>query len=381
MQKAYKLDALISKLGTDASNKFIVWRCAETVEYNAFDNAEQFYWQMTKIQPSARNYYETVRDGVKQKPRFDIDIALDSLPIMVSPKDIVNEVIFAIKHSSPDIATEQILIFNSNGEKKHSYHIVIDGWYHNNSLEAKTFYTKIASLVPGNMKKFVDAAVYKSTQQFRLLGSTKRGENRFKIQERSWIFNGKTILYPERETPLNDFLHSLLTYTENCSLLEIEIPTFDKGVGKSATTVVDGADIEAVIPDGFVLDGEKDYGYRLKRIKPSHCLVCARIHGDGNSSKGDNARIVVDGNNIYLYCFRNTDGSRYLLDTIVTSTEEITTKTPDGEITSVREENKRVKLTELIKSRQEKVKPIAESREVFDIRTVFLNARNRLGNI
>ena len=79
----------------------------------------------------------------------------------------------------------------------------------------------------------------------------------------------------------------------------------------------------SLVPDGFVLDrhnSKPEYGHRLKRIKASYCPICRRHHGsdfNGNrDSKGDNARLVVEGGKVQYCCFRDPENSRYVLDVI-----------------------------------------------------------------
>jgi hypothetical protein len=214
------------------------------------------------------------------------------------------------------------------------------------------------------MRKFIDNSVYKPIQQFRMLGCTKYGAGRTKIQENSWTLNDIVTNYEvnRRSDGLpsqHDLELSLLTYVKECKWLEQEeVESITPSISMlDLDLALDN--IESLVPDGFQLDSKKAYGYRLKRVRASHCIICGRKH------EADNARIMVIDNNVYFYCFR-APGKRELLDTLG--------KAP--------EDNKREELTHIIKTRDPKLDLARPQQKIIpNLAKLLAEGRNKYGMI
>lgn len=193
--------------------------------YGYFDNPEQLYNYIQKIPLCNRHFYEKIIGRFPQKPHFDIDIDLTIDTEMNEEifNDLITEMVQLIDASlierniQIDIYRD-ILIFTSHSEKKLSGHLIIDHYCHNNHKEAYGFFQDVTKRMTTDYVKFIDPHVYRSTQDFRLLGSTKYGKNRYKIFRPKWLFNGIEVEYVE-DDPFSIFKSSLVSWVEDCTII------------------------------------------------------------------------------------------------------------------------------------------------------------------
>jgi hypothetical protein len=334
---AHRLDDLLSDpkfRERETPKTFIVWTFASPKMFHAFKSMKSFYRYMLSLEPKKRNFCETIREG-PQKPRFDLDIKPEDLPLMRTPEDVINELCYAITRLCEEITTNNIYIFSSiapNGEK-YSYHVVVDNWRHNNSFEAKCFYDRVIAEMPRDMADFVDHSVYKSVQQFRMLGNTKVDDYRPKIRVTHWDYLRELTLMGQDKQGYEEFAASLVTCVKHCQALPVEATK--KWDNDDAEIHYPGLEhLERLVPSEYQLDlksGLKSYGYRLQRregIGKKECIVCHRTHG--TNTKGDNARIFMKGNKVFFACFRDATKTHYLLDTIDQGTVTLRSVLEDG---------------------------------------------------
>jgi hypothetical protein len=339
-----------------------------------------------------RTFYETVsgrpdkngnKSPKKQKPRFDIDIDPLDLPIMTKPEDIVNKVIHTVISIFEQISLTDFLIYTSSNEKKYSYHIVINHWYHNDSKEADKFYKKVSSLLPADIKMFVDGAVYKTTQQFRLLFNTKYGADRYKKIITEWNYYGK-VIKREKKDDYKEFMYSLLAHVDGCCHLEQPDEFSRENPPGKPKKLFDNTltpeRLLELVPDGYIIDGkeERDYGMRLQRTHPSLCLICNRWHGKdtrGNTdSIGDNARMFIKDGGIYFACFRGKPGEKYLLETL----ELPVTPTELDKILGTIKAIEQVPFQDNVKGRKDQ-SCMTRQFTAKDLMELFMEERNKLG--
>lgn len=311
---ASSIKSLLDKAPEDC---FIVFKLSSnSTVFEAFSNAKEFYNYNLGLKPKNRNYYETVLEDIPQKPRFDVDIDRRKAPGSLDPVTVINDLIFAIMdvaaYYDQEIGFDDLLIYSSNGPNKYSYHIVIDHWYHENHHEARAFYNLVIDAMSERYSKYVDNSVYKSLQQFRIIGNTKKGEQRPKTRITEWKYNDSDITW-ELDSPYREFLRSLLTNTNNCKHLNIELDEkkYESGTegDPKGSDVVDIDKILPFIPPGLTFDTFNKHGYRLKRTYPSKCLICKRIHDH------ENAYIKIEDGVIIYKCFRDLS-IRHVLDII-----------------------------------------------------------------
>jgi hypothetical protein len=125
-----------------------------------------------------RNFYEIIYNK-PQKPRFDLEISSDKLSFDVW-NYYVNNIIETIYKKFTNVI---LTIYNSHGKKKWSTHIIVQNYIVKNCEDARKFTMCIIHALPNPIiKTIIDLSVYKSLQMFRLEGSTKVGENRYKYK-------------------------------------------------------------------------------------------------------------------------------------------------------------------------------------------------------
>lgn len=312
-----------------------------------------------------RHFYEIIFGEYAQKPHFDLDID-DPAYTIEDASFILNDVLKSIlkvlenKKIILDL-NKDILIFNSHGEKKFSYHIVIHHWIHSNNIQAKGFYNLVKQECNDVSKKFLDSSVYSKKQNFRLIGSQKIGSNRLKRFETSFNFRNKTIKHildidehikPEASDPskltksqkenllafrqAELFQETLVSWIHRCNFLPNFVDehkdhqkTFCKkyiikrnsNEDNDSDEYVEINDSEAMISEEIInhiehILEEKKYPFEIReiennivallRLQPSYCETCDRIH------ENENPYIILIDNILYFCCRRTNNMSVFL---------------------------------------------------------------------
>ncbi len=314
--------------------------------FAAFNTYVEYYNYMQTLPPELRNHFETVEGHKHQKPRFDIDIKPEVLTTIFRPEDILNDLIYNIinysKELDYDILFKDILLYESHGKEKYSYHVVINNWYHIDHIEAKLFYRGVVNRMKQDTATFVDPAVYSSLQEFRILDNCKSGTTRFKRV----IYNHKYYTHTLEKTPVDPIQEleaSLLTIIGK-NHQHLEIPYSSEKVGNTTNISINNLDID--VPYPFEIDKEVSYGIRLQRMKDDYgkpfaapCVVCKDMIGDPICHENDNAFLTIEERNVYFRCFRNAK-LKYLLKVIGTEPklklvlEDSDTRTVDSYISN-----------------------------------------------
>lgn len=222
---------------------------------------------------------------------------------------------------------EDVLIFQSHGEEKRSFHVVICNYFHLNNKDAKDFYTKVIRYMK-KYKCFVDPAVYSGKQQFRMLGSTKRKAKRYKTLMTEFYYSGQCITHKYKYNTLRGKIRllekSLVSICYDCYEIpsindhacgddmndESYIPktrTFKLKTGPKYITEYKDKDLMSVLNKEFgkgvfKLKGRVDTNILLERLKPSYCGVCDRKHEKENPY----LKIMSNGT-IFFNCRRTLD--------------------------------------------------------------------------
>nr|QBK91138.1 MAG: DNA primase [Pithovirus LCPAC202] len=346
-KKKRKVLALLSQHSWDQVNDGMVIHLAtkDTRLFTLFQNPFQFLEYEKNITPSKRCFFETVFGQSQQKPHFDIDIDLTketSPRINQEVNEMMNELILAIilvlEEAGIFLDLERdMLIFTSHGLKKKSFHIVIDHYYHSDHKEAKAFYQLVVSKVHFRYRHWIDGMVYSSLQQFRLEGSQKSNSGRVKTLQEEWKLNGSIIKYKFAETPINPihqrgmiFSASLLSYNRTGQLIPSFIipvdPTSKINYDSLSLTDREGMmALEMVAKLAGVSISHPAFPYQyikterglvvLKRIHPSNCRVCNRIHENENPY----LIIVGENKNVYFDCRRNEENRRLFVGRLSSS--------------------------------------------------------------
>ena len=323
----YRLkNSLLNKYPKSSPGLFICRYDYDVKMFAYFTNGVHFIKYIEKIPIENHNFFEVIMGNKPQKAHFDIDLKLDDNLIVKGDKlrdDLINAVI-AEYHEKFNIKiniSRDVLIYSSHGNNKYSCHVVIDNYCHIDNIQTKLLYKNVISRINNEHVSSIDHAVYKSVQQFRVIGSQKTGSGRIKRFHDKFVINGVEYIHnnnapPELQLVVN-FLNSLISHTKDCQVIpcyEDNSPISDSKV----STILPKDYIEAALItfanyNGMTLNqlinvysiyNVSDNRIDLKRCQPAKCLICDRIHDH------ENAFLVIFGKVLHFYCRRSTKGIR-----------------------------------------------------------------------
>lgn len=247
-------------------------------------------------------YYEVLSENKIRKMYFDIDIKDKNL---VDIDDLIKNIYDCLSLLLNDPVI-MITKSENNYLKKCGIHVIILNYYVKNVYSAKRFYYNFIEKLDEKYKEFFDDQVYKSCQQFRLLFSSKNEEVRpklfYKIVPKQNISVNKYILFvlsllsyckegfseiKLNEIIVNDYIPMSNKYIE---INDID-HNFSKIILEKAQKYIDLS--------CFNMHGIKGIFLILKRIRPSMCKNCNRVH------ESENAFLYHKNNRIFFGCRRN----------------------------------------------------------------------------
>lgn len=288
-----------------------------------------------------RVFYEIIHDTY-QKPHFDIDIKTED---GIDHNQVLKQLLMAIelefknKKINNFSTDKNIVIFNSHGPTKFSYHIIIDKFKHENAKEAKAFYDAVMSHITiEHLEKtpetVIDHSVYKCFQNFRLLFCHKNGSTRVKQLDKRSIgfpfFPSNTAIVSKELVQLRILEASLISYVPDCALLPSWIEEKPKIIYNNNCCDIIERNYDKI---ASLFNGCKDIRFQyelgdingsivvLKRISKGRCPVHGRIH-----DKSDAYMTVTNNGNLIFRCYRsNTGESGIHLGTILSEGKTIDT--------------------------------------------------------
>jgi hypothetical protein len=305
--------------------------------FNAYESYLHFIMAYQNIPMEERHFYEIIVGTWEQKPHFDLDFKTengvfitlkpDGSPVSYTPNQILELLIDAIEkvldehHIAINLETD-LLIYSSCLGDKNSYHLILNNWYHRNNENAKGFYQAVISKIPTelNNNKLIDGSVYSTTQQFRILGSTKVGTYRPKILIDKFSYKGKIVehKYPKLDEISKDekdkqiyvsmFEESLITQTYSCNALpnfaqEKEKIQYTNNTYYQVTPEIASFSLDQLLgKENYKISKIKDGLIILQRIRPSQCGICKRVHENENPY----LQVTVTGN-INYFCRRSEE--------------------------------------------------------------------------
>lgn len=282
--------------------------------FEVYESLDTFYEHYSSLEPSERTHYEILLSDSLQRPHFDLDIKKNKTNGLLTHIDILYDVLHgimaAVSYLGYEMTYDDFMIYESNGATKYSYHVLLDRFYHNGNKEAKEFYKIVKANVASKSREFLDAAVYSSNQKFRLYGSSKAGEGRYKLRLTELTtgasINGThTVTWPTR-TFKEEFYDSLSILREKRDYTHIELPDANTPKPDAPMQLCSIREILKFIPPGFVLENVTKYGYRLRRVARTFCEICGRAH------EHENAFININDSVVVFHCFRNQGKGRPL---------------------------------------------------------------------
>lgn len=367
-KKIYDTNSLTSCYTKDELSKYFIASLGISQDFNygkqnptanrifcVFKDYIDFYNYLINYSHDAMSFYEVILGNNHQKPHFDIDIDKNVFTKMYGEENfdekvqlildwIIRSCIEVLKSKKIEIkVNKNILVYTSHSKNKKSFHIIIDKYHHINNHEAKKFYNcvmeyffKICDSVykDGNFHKssFIDSKVYSTLQQFRILGNQKRGSNRPKVFNQKFLFEGNVINHIQSEKPRNknhenliNLSKSLVSFVKECTPLPEFLTEEEKMAIKGFKNIKIDDDIAKLAFESFKIywknNNDSDYlPFRffkivgqlitLKRLSPSKCEICNRIHDKENSY------LFVLKNNVYWNCRRSENGQSLFIGQI-----------------------------------------------------------------
>jgi hypothetical protein len=304
-------DNLINNERLEDEN-LVVCQQLSSRRYTHFQNFSAFFRYFNTLPEIERCFYEILMPGKPRKPYFDIDMDKDKISNF-EEKELFKE----IKKIFRDILGKQycLLVFSSHTYNKWSYHLIVDNFILQNYKECEIFYDRFIDKISEKYKPYFDRCVYKSVQQFRIIGNHKFQKENTKIFEKDLSVGFK---YPTRCREKNaKFLHllstSLIYNNSYCNILGgFSPPEEEKNLGMGAACEGDISDVlqnffAVYSPDDFQYSGCKEQNGNLllilRRLNPTYCKECDRIH------QSENPFITVTGSyrNITFYCRRKDE--------------------------------------------------------------------------
>jgi hypothetical protein len=340
-------------------NNIIICQKLEYLTFGKFINYLDFAKHMIKNTPlHERCYYETIFGNSRQRPYFDIEFyttrkegevyvpeseADESIRQLIS---IILEELNIIVNNNKDINAlknnkSHILVFTSHAEDKRSYHIVIEGYSVADFKQNKAFHDKIVEKYPEKWRAVIDHSMYKSLQQFRIVGNTKWKAKRVKTLNDtltiSYMDDNKWYPPAIPDSQEHQFVmlleSSLITFTSTCTPLQNFIIEDKNSLAKYIDRNGEETFYNPLTPDDIrdalalcykfanleFGDNRFPYSYLktvesgvnsalilLKRHRPSNCSICNKLHDN------ENPYLIIAGENrdVYLDCRRNPDNKK-----------------------------------------------------------------------
>lgn len=251
------------------ANKYIFQQSSMDISYLVCDTVDEFYTYYSKKQPSSRMHFEVINDEFSaQKFKLDIDgrIGDDKMEYLVK---VIRRIFRRLtKAHKPDIIVYDIST---------SHHVVVTNFCFSAiscEMLANAVHEKMCKRYPIEAS-LIDTVVYKRLQMFRVEGSTKYAQRRWK-----YVAGTKEL------SPLDVFKQGLISYVDECYHIDgdkvvdvmLELGIYHPsqyGEKKKCSNITN-------IPREFIIRKVIGNLIVLDRIASSYCNMCKRVHdGDG----------------------------------------------------------------------------------------------------
>ena len=237
--------------------------------------------------PDEQCYYEIIHGDRHQKPHFDVDYRGNQYDKNFILETLLNAIDEEMKSRNFNvIPIDDFMIFESHGDEKISFHVIMPRFFHISHLQSKKFYLDVMRRIQINDKeKIYDPMVYSVHQQFRIYRSTKIKRKRYKILTSQYVFRGSSVFQkaPETHGEINEiFIRSFVSVITN------QIPLKEKDVVYKQDLHIDYPYDSLVTLLRKYLPGEVEIKKKilntimLKRLKSTFCNMCKRNHENEN---------------------------------------------------------------------------------------------------
>lgn len=270
--------------------------------FNSLPEVFNYTVLKTAKEKDTRTYYEVLKDH--RKIYFDIDMNdnLEHCNLLI--QYLLDGIQIELKKVDPAFENKNnTLVFTSHNDKKKSFHIIVDNYYHEHYSNTRAFYRLIKEYVPPIYRQYLDESVYTKNRCFRLYCSHKLNTDRTKIYDDSFLKRGLDL--KDRQAIFNS---SLISNTSYCTLLpDYCLPKEHKEYNTEFTR--EEWDIISDLWSDFEHKDQYEFNcgdVRLKRITSGYCECHKRHHGD-HSQKGNGGVLSLYNGSIYLHCFAKRD--------------------------------------------------------------------------
>ena len=262
--------------------------------YTALNSYLDLVTLIQNTDPVYRTFNEVIFGSQPQKLRFDVDISnipnyvdLDLLGLNVLGNTVDSIINTFQQVYEKQLIHDEILICSSHNNIKKSYHLIIPRYAVSSAQEARYFYDCVVSNIPKEYHQYLDHQIYNNLAHFRTLMSTKHGQMRPKIIEKTWYHHDNIIHFKPLEqdpTLMQWFEYSLITVTHQCEILPNRAP---QPVIENKDQLVDvNVFSEALMklppnvyrPTNTVPHQTGGCRLHLVRIKTAECNYCHREH-------------------------------------------------------------------------------------------------------
>lgn len=283
--------------------------------FKTYREFEEYYLNLVEEKSRENKFphwFEVIKGDRPQKPHFDIDILDDTEPRLVLEELFVS-VESVLSRMGHEFHEDDFYVYTSHSDEvsKHaaSYHVILPGFHHKNNLEARAFYEEVVLYM--FYRRFIDTAVYKSHQNFRLLWSSKGGSTRQKI-------------------PLgSDDLHASMVSQLEKGSVHLKLHTT---IAQELLPSIEDEELSYIlqlIPRDHTFRGVSGPFIVLNRTSAGICQLCCRVHD------GENGFIFVKDGLVYYNC-RRTDSGGFVLGLL--PSPEAGEDEPSSSFSSVNEE-------------------------------------------
>jgi hypothetical protein len=275
-----------------------------------------------------RCFDEIVADSY-QKVRFDIDIeykeeggkdtSTENKTLMMTRKkrildeliqNVTDHLITSMFNIIPDLRPERIMYFSSHGEDKRSVHLVFPDYHTSCCEEARELYRQVARFIPKQYLQYIDHGIYGDNKSLRIMDCCKWGSDRFKQLNDRFVLSGVEVKYEGAQPDTSNvrFISSLVSFiTDSKCLPNLLSPTSKQKIkrellpGGIVSLCIERA--KTVLSTDYTFEYEKVEGnvIVLKRIAPSYCKLCNRIH------ESQHPYLLLYDADLYFNCRRCSD--------------------------------------------------------------------------
>lgn len=247
------------------ADKYVFQRSSLDISYLVCDTIEEFYKYYSDKRPCSRMYNEVINDNWrKQKFKLDIDGRIGSME-MEHVLRTIRKIFRKLTKIRPDILVYDIST---------SYHIIVTNICFPSSMCCEMVANAIAEKL-STVSSLIDLGVYKKLQMFRIEGSTKYKQRRWKYVDGS-----------KELSDLDIFKKGIITYTNDCHVIDedrvVDI-MLDMHIYAPETQHKVPVSNRMYIPKEFTIRKTINGLIVLDRIQPSFCEVCKRIHDNENA--------------------------------------------------------------------------------------------------